>query len=189
MDYRDQIRAFVPRTDQEENDKRIMLDLIARYPQNILLRDNEIAHITSSGIVVNESFTRVLFVHHNIYKTWAWTGGHADGGSDLLGVALREVMEETGETEIRPLSDEIISLDILPVHGHYKNGKYVSAHLHLNATYALVGDDSLPLRAKEDENSGAAWFRIDEIEKYSDESHMIPVYQKIFSRIPELYEK
>ena len=66
MDYRDQIREFVPQTDQEVNDKRIILELIARYPQNILLRENELAHITSSGLVVNESFTRVLFVHHNI---------------------------------------------------------------------------------------------------------------------------
>ena len=186
MDYRDQIREFVPQTDQEVNDKRIILELIARYPQNILLRENELAHITSSGLVVNESFTRVLFVHHNIYKTWCWTGGHADGGTDLLGVALREVMEETGGTEIRPLSDQIVSLDILPVYGHYKNGKYVSAHLHLNASFLLVGDDSLPLRAKEDENTGAAWFRIDEIDKYSGEPELIRVYRKIFGRIPGL---
>lgn len=185
MDYRDQIRDFVPRTDQEKNDKRIIQELIARYPHNILLRENETAHITSSGLVVNESFTRVLFVHHNIYRIWAWTGGHADGGMDLLGVALREVMEETGETEIRPLSSQIISLDILPVFGHYKNGKYISAHLHLNASYLLVGDDSLPLRAKEDENSGAAWFRIDEIDKYSNEPEMIKVYRKILDRLPE----
>ena len=33
-------------------------------------------------------------VYHNIYNSWSWLGGHADGETDLLAVALREVKEE-----------------------------------------------------------------------------------------------
>jgi len=35
-------------------------------------------------------------IHHNIYKTWTWTGGHLDGEVDLLKLALKEANEETG---------------------------------------------------------------------------------------------
>ena len=41
-------------------------------------------------------------IYHNIYNSWAWPGGHADGESDLLGVAMREVMEETGIKNLKP---------------------------------------------------------------------------------------
>ena len=79
--------------------------------------------------------------HHNIYRVWAWTGGHADGESDLLSVALREAREETGVTHLLPLSADIMSLDILPVWGHVKRGRYVTAHQHLNVSYLLVADE------------------------------------------------
>lgn len=53
--------------------------------------------------------------HHNIYRAWAWTGGHMDGGGDLFSVALREVWEKTGAEHIHPLSSAIASLNILSV--------------------------------------------------------------------------
>ena len=80
-------------------------------------------------------------VHHNIYKTWSWTGGHADNDSDLLYVAIKEAKEETGIQNIKPLSKNIFSLDVLPVIGHIKNNKYVSAHLHLSVAYLLEADE------------------------------------------------
>ena len=32
-------------------------------------------------------------IYHKIYKSWAWTGGHADGDSNLLHVAIKEAKE------------------------------------------------------------------------------------------------
>ena len=42
-------------------------------------------------------------IYHNIYKSWSWTGGHADGDSDLLNVAIRELKEETGVKNLKLL--------------------------------------------------------------------------------------
>ena len=54
------------------------------------------AHMTASSWIVNEDYTKVLMIYHNIYNSWAWTGGHADGDEDLLHVAVKEAREETG---------------------------------------------------------------------------------------------
>ncbi len=59
-------------------------------------------------------------IHHNIYKTWAWTGGHADGDPDLIHVAIKEAIEETGVKHFHVVSEEILSLDVLTVDGHIK---------------------------------------------------------------------
>ncbi len=80
-------------------------------------------------------------IYHNIYKSWAWTGGHADGESDLLNTAIRELKEETGVENVKVLNDGIFSLEIICVNGHIKRGKYVSSHVHLNLSYLLEVDE------------------------------------------------
>ena len=74
---------------------------------NLLVRDNEFAHFTASNWIVNKERTKVLMIYHNIYKTWAWTGGHSDGEEDLLKVALKEAEEETGIKNFKVLSNGI----------------------------------------------------------------------------------
>ena len=49
--------------------------------------------MTSSGLIFNKNLDKILMVHHNIYNTWSWTGGHADGEDDLLKVAIKEAKE------------------------------------------------------------------------------------------------
>ena len=86
--YADDIRAYRPQDEQEETDKRIILEYVDRYPDTVLTRRNEYAHITSSGFVVNADASKVLMAHHNIYRVWAWTGGHADGPAARLSLAI-----------------------------------------------------------------------------------------------------
>ena len=124
MQWINDIKNYIPYNEQEETDKRLILQCLDIY-DNLLSRENVLAHITSSGYIINESKNKVLMVHHNIYKTWSWTGGHADNDSDLLYVAIKEAKEETGIQNIKPLSKNIFSLDVLPVIGHIKNNKYV----------------------------------------------------------------
>ena len=88
--YLDDIKAYVPQSEAEAADKEQILYYVNQYPDTILTRENKAAHITASGFVVSSDGQWVLMAHHNIYKVWAWTGGHADGDPDLLAVALRE---------------------------------------------------------------------------------------------------
>ena len=125
--------------------------------------------MTASAWVVNKDRSKVLMIYHNIYNSWSWLGGHADGETDLLAVAIREVREEAGIAHVYPVLEEIFSLESLTVDGHIKKGKYVSSHLHLNITYLLEADPEEHLSIKEDENSGVAWFTPEEALEKSTE--------------------
>ena len=162
MNFVDEISSYIPKNEQEAQDKKVILDCIRLFPDNILLRDNEIAHITSSGFIVNKTLTKALLIHHNIRNTWAWTGGHADGNPNLLEVAAKEAVEETG-VGVVPISRNIASIDILTSQGHVKNDKYVNGHLHLSVAYLFTANENDIVNIKPDENSGVAWFSIDKI--------------------------
>ena len=126
-------------------------------------------------------------IYHNIYHSWAWTGGHADGDRDLLAVAKREAMEETGVTEIRAISEDIFSLEILTGDGHEKRGAYVPSHLHLNVSYLLQADVSQALHEKPDENSGVRWFALPDVLPNIREPEMRVVYQKLMDKCAALH--
>lgn len=183
MEWIDEIKNYNSFNEQEEEDKKIILKCINTFDE-VLTRDNEIAHITSSAFVINKSRNKVLMVHHNIYNSWSWTGGHADGDKDLLGVAIRELEEETGVSDIKIIDKNIFSLDVLPVKGHVKKGKYVASHLHLSVAYALEAKEDQDLIVKEDENSGVKWIEIEKLSEYTKkEPNMQVLYNKFINKL------
>ena len=181
MGLRDDILAFRPYNEQEETEKRLMLQYMDTFP-DLLTRENEMAHFTASCWIVNPARTHALMAFHNLYQSWAWLGGHADGEEDLLRVALREANEESGIVGARPLRNDIFSLEILGVDGHVKRGRYVATHLHLNCTYLLEADDRLPIRVKADENSAVRWTPLDAVEAEVREPEMRVVYRKLMEK-------
>ena len=86
--------------------------------------------------------------------------------------------EETGIKEARAITNDICSIDILPVNAHIKKGKYVASHLHLSVAYILEADEKEKLVVKEDENSGVKWVDIDKVLDLTSEEHMKTVYKK-----------
>ena len=185
------IKKYQPFNEQEEMDKALILNWIETQ-ENAFSRENAVAHMTASAWVVNKERSKVLMIYHNIYNSWSWLGGHADGETDLLAVAVREVKEEAGITNVRPVSDEIFSLESLTVDGHVKKGRYVSSHLHLNVTYLLEADSEEAVSVKADENSGVAWFTPGEALKKSTEPWFVEhVYGKLVKKLKneEKYQK
>lgn len=160
-----------------------MLKYINNF-NNVLTRDNEFGHFTASAWVLNKERNKVLMVYHNIYNSWAWTGGHADGESNLMDTAIREVKEETGIKNVTPIIDDIFSIEVICVDGHIKNGNYVNSHVHLNLTYLLEADENESLFIKEDENSDVKWFYLDEVKNVSNEKWMIEnIYNKLNKKL------
>ena len=172
------INSYLCQNEQEQKDKEAMLNIITLF-DDVTTRENTLVHFTASPWIVNQTHTKTLMVYHRIFDSWSWCGGHLDGSDDPLAVALSEGKEETGLAALTLLTKEPIAIDLLPVHGHRKNNKYVPSHLHCNLTYLCEADDRAPLYIKEDENSGVSWFAFDEIEQAVSEKAMLPVYKKL----------
>lgn len=160
MDLIAGLRAFRPWNEQEERDRDALVRLLERGEAPYGREDP--AHLTASAWVVSPDRKQVLLAYHDLYDSWAWLGGHADGDRDLLAAALREAREESGLEEVRPVSRDIYSVEILTVDGHEKRGRYVSSHLHLNVTFLLEADPAAPVRCRAGENSAVAWFGLEE---------------------------
>ena len=102
MDIIRDIENFVPLCPQEQRDKTGILRFLAGHP-DAFDRENLTAHMTASAWVLSPDRRQVVMVYHNLYHSWSWTGGHADGDRDLLAVAMREVTEETGLRQLELL--------------------------------------------------------------------------------------
>ena len=180
------LKNYIPYNEQEAVDKINMIKFL-ETGEHVFTRENELAHMTASAWVVNKKKDKVLMVYHNIYHSWSWTGGHADGEEDLLKVAMKEVMEETGIHSLKPLKEDIFSIEVLHVEGHEKRGKYVASHLHMNVTYLLEADDEEPLMVKADENSGVIWFGLHESVDVCTEPFMAErIYSKLIEKLHHL---
>lgn len=182
MDLFDTIQEYRPMNLQEERDKEQMLQFM-QGNKNYLDRENQIAHFTASMWTVNKERTKTLMVHHNLYNSWSWIGGHADGMEDLCSVAWKELQEETGIKYACLVSEDIFSLETLTVNGHMRKGIWVPGHLHFNLTYLAEAEESEKLTVREEENSAVQWWSFEEALKIPKEPWMIEyIYKKLIER-------
>ena len=182
MNLYESIKTYIPANEQETRDKEIMLKHLVS-DEDYFTRENQVAHFTASIWTVNKERTKTLMVYHNLYDSWSWIGGHADGIEDLSAVAMRELHEETGIQNAKLVTPDVFSLEILAVSGHMKKGKYVPSHLHLNVTYLAEADESEALTVKEDENSAVKWWTFEEALRVSKEPWFVEhIYKKLIEK-------
>ncbi len=182
-----QISEYKPYDEREKIDKEVMLEFIENN-EDVLTRENKIAHFTTSAWITNKERTKILMIYHNIYDSWAWVGGHSDGDEDLFHVINKEIEEETGLTNLKPLIEGIYGINIITVDNHIKRGKIVNSHLHFDVEYLFEADEKESVRIKEDENSGVKWIDIKEVNNYSTEEKMKPIYSRLNKKLFELYK-
>ena len=89
-------------------------------------------HLTGSALVVDSSFASTLLLLHTKLRIWVQPGGHADGDTNLVSVALREATEETG-IEGLGIWPSPIDLDI-----HEVRPPGEEAHFHHDVRFLVV---------------------------------------------------
>ena len=182
MTLKEQIENYVPYDEQEERDKEQMLSFIDKF-DDVLTRKNIFGHFTASAFIINKERNKMVAVYHLINNSWQLPGGHVDGEEDLLKVALREVEEETGLKPKVLNNKKIFTIQSAPIKGHIKHGKYVSAHLHLDAVFLMEADESIPLIYREDESKGIKWLSFEEATSDIISDFVRPIHKKIIERL------
>ncbi len=111
---------------------------------NCFQRTHSAGHVTASALVINEDFSEVLLTLHQKLGKWLQLGGHCDGDSDTLNVAMREVFEESGLKDISPLrwsrSEDIIPFDFDIHEIPARPGE--EAHYHFDVRYIFIANST-----------------------------------------------
>ena len=136
-------------------------------------RSHLAGHITGSAWILDEMGSRVLLIHHVKLDKWLQPGGHADGETDILKVAMKEALEETG-LELAPLSSEIFDVDIHTI----PTRKEVPEHLHYDIRFAFKCRDSSGSFAANREVKSARWIGLDEVAKYNSDISVMRMVEK-----------
>ena len=134
-------------TEQEAAFLPLFLDLLRS--QRCFYRDHLMpGHITGSAILIDPSGNKILMNHHKTLDKWLNFGGHCDGEEDVLSVAIRETMEESGLTAFKPLTADIIDIDIHPIPANPNKGE--PEHEHFDIRYAMrMTSEQIPVISEE----------------------------------------
>jgi len=152
-----------------------VVDRLAAFVEdepNCFERTTKEGHITGSAWIVDPTGTRILLTHHRKLDKWLQLGGHADGDSDILAVAVREAREESGVEDVVPVSTQIFDVDIhsIPARGEEPEHFHYDVRFILRAAHTdhIVSDESHDL----------AWVSIHKIGDYTIEGSMLRMAQK-----------
>jgi len=109
-------------------------------------RDSFPAHFTGSALVVNADGSRALLHHHRKLDRWLQFGGHCDGDEDVLRVAQREALEESGIAGLIVASTRPFDLDIHEIPARDPD----PVHFHYDIRYMLIAPEAAaPVRSEE----------------------------------------
>lgn len=130
-------------------------------------------HVTGSAWLVDEAGRHVLLTHHKKLNIWIQLGGHADGDSDVLRVAMREAAEESGLPTIEFVSPRIFDIDVHTIPAR----KDEPAHLHWDVRYAFraVGSGTFTPSAESHE---LRWVEIARLDSLTREASMLRMAAK-----------
>jgi 8-oxo-dGTP pyrophosphatase MutT (NUDIX family) len=134
---------------------------------DVYLRTHATGHFTASCWLLSGDGQRVLLTHHKKLARWLQLGGHADGDTDLVAVALREAIEESG------LQDLAIEPAIFDLDAHQIPARPdTPAHIHWDVRFVLFARGSEAF-AVSDESHALAWRDVRQIAHDESADHSL----------------
>ena len=156
-------------------------DLIKRF--NVFLEENvncfdpqnRVGHVTGSAWLLCPDYQHVLLTHHKKLNRWLQLGGHSDGESDTLSVAIREAREESG-LAVKALENSIFDVDVHAIPQRKNEPK----HLHFDVRFLLQALEKDFVVSSE--SNDLRWVKIEDIPKYTDEESILRMRDKWLKR-------
>ena len=141
--------GFLKRTEQ----------FVKSTPQ-CFLRSNLSGHVTGSAWIVSPDRTSAILLHHQKLNRWFQPGGHADGESDILKVAMNEALEETGLSahQLKIVNHSIFDIDVHRIPARANE----PAHDHFDIRYLFEASPSDPLPGNP-ESHAVEWFALNQV--------------------------
>ncbi|MBL6448359.1 NUDIX hydrolase [Fulvivirga sp. 29W222] len=172
------LNKYSPEFEAEKEFRASFLSFIERNI-NCFERSLKEGHITGSAWIINETSTKALLTHHHKLNRWLQLGGHADGDPDIINVATKEALEESGLKSIRLVSKSIFDIDIHTIPAR----KADPEHLHYDIRFLFKADENEPLVISS-ESKDLAWVEMDKLETLVESNDsIIRMMQKSLSGI------
>jgi 8-oxo-dGTP pyrophosphatase MutT (NUDIX family) len=167
------LNNYSPTTDEQSFKDRFLK--LLEHP-DAFQRTHLPGHITGSAFIVSEDLTQTLLVHHAKLNRWLQPGGHADGDTNVLRVAMREANEETGLQHLTVASEDIFDIDIHPI----PTRKDFPAHDHYDVRYLVRGSTTENIVVSE-ESHDVKWVSLADLEKFTNEKSVLRMRDKLWS--------
>ncbi|MGW6417589.1 NUDIX hydrolase [Streptomyces sp. NPDC055055] len=159
--------------DQEEL-RQVYLDHLAAHPDG-MYKPCGAGHLTSSALVVDPSWGRVLLTLHRKLGMWLQMGGHCEAGDPTVeAAALREATEESGIAGLTLLPGGPVRLDRHPIPA--------PCHWHLDVQYAALAPAGAVAEISE-ESLDLRWFAYEEVAGVADTS-VVRLLEAALARLP-----
>ena len=149
---------FSERVDEKPLRER-MVQLLDSTP-DCFYRTSFPAHFTGSALVLSADGQRALLHHHRKLDRWMQFGGHCDGDEDILRVAQREALEESGIEGLLVASALPLDLDIHEIPPRPALGE--PTHFHYDVRFLLIAPENAHFIVSS-ESLAIRWFTLEEM--------------------------
>lgn len=146
------LQNYYPTDPGEQLSKERMLEFLTNHP-DCFERTCVPGHFTASSWLLNKDGSQALLLLHKKFDTWLQPGGHCDGDTDVLRVAIKEAQEESGIIDIKPVSASIFDIDVHLILPHGSD----LAHYHYDVRFLLQVQSDEPLICSA-ESHALQWF-------------------------------
>jgi 8-oxo-dGTP pyrophosphatase MutT (NUDIX family) len=166
------LHDYNPTDMREQEYKKRMIDFVQQH-DDCFERSLEVGHITASAWLLNEDKTKALLMHHAKFDLWVQPGGHCDGNSDVLAVAVKEAQEESGIQNLLPVTGQIFDLDIHLIPATPKE----KSLYHYDVRFLLQAVDDEPL-VQNHESKELRWIGKDRSSLPTNEPSVVRMFDK-----------
>jgi ADP-ribose pyrophosphatase YjhB (NUDIX family) len=169
------LQTYKPDNDIEQSYQNEILSYI-QSSRTYLSRTDFNAHVTGSAFVISKDRKFLLLTHHKKLDIWIQLGGHCDGKPDILKVAWREVIEESGLTSAKPISEEIFDLDIQKI----PSRKDEPSHRHMDIRFLFEADKDQSIIKQDEEAKQVKWVALDDVKNYTKQASILRAVERIW---------